>query len=246
MHLCRRPAEDQPLLDYGKGGKDGKGWQHCIGVRWGQYKWNGDDPDRLFKIVGNNHIERECNRLDPDSPSTKQLIQTARAAAERWWYGLAAEPHSFRKPTFLFNFRGQTETNVIVDGAFDRTPGRVVLQPQGASGFSQVGDYVAFRALILQPGTYKLLISYSSSQACTMKLSVGSYRSIARGAAASLDLKLPKQVGIHVPWVVFSKQIPFQTYSAISLFLRRLLCNACWYLLICMTSGFLPSKIHMW
>ena len=94
----------------------------------------------------------------------------------------------------MFNFRGQTETNVIVDGAFDRTPGRVVLQPQGASGFSRVGDYVAFRAVVLQAGAYQIGISYSSTQDCTLKLSVGSYKSIIKGTAPSVEMELPKQV----------------------------------------------------
>ena len=179
-------------MDYGIGGKDGQGYQQCIGVRWGRVKWNGDNPTRVYYINENNHIEGDCNIYS--SADAKSLIETAKVAAASWWEGLVAEPHSFSKPTFYLGFSGQTETNVLVDGAFDRPAGRVVVQPSGASGFSRVGDYVGFKVQVDRKGSYALGVVYSSSQDCTVKLSVGTYSSIMKDKAVAIIFKLPKQV----------------------------------------------------
>lgn len=44
----RQTLKPQPLLDYDKGGVDGKGFQRCIGMRWKNYKWVGD-TDKVYK-----------------------------------------------------------------------------------------------------------------------------------------------------------------------------------------------------
>jgi hypothetical protein len=54
------------------------------------------------------------------------------------------QPHSFQKPTFFLGFEGWNVTNVMPDAAYDRTPGRVRLLPNGATGFTQEGDYMCF------------------------------------------------------------------------------------------------------
>jgi hypothetical protein len=54
------------------------------------------------------------------------------------------QPHSFQKPTFYLGFEGWNVTNMMPDAAYDRTPGRVRLLPNGATGFQQEGDYMCF------------------------------------------------------------------------------------------------------
>lgn len=74
----------------------------------------------------------------------KQLAALMSAAARKWWTDLVAEPHSFQKPTFYLGFEGWTVTNMLPDGAYDRTLERVRLLPNGATGFQQAGDRMCF------------------------------------------------------------------------------------------------------
>lgn len=66
------------------------------------------------------------------------------AAARTWWQSLVSDPHSFSKPTFLLGLNGWSVTNILPDGAHERTPGHVELLPNGAAGFSKVGDSMCF------------------------------------------------------------------------------------------------------
>ena len=197
---CRKPLNPQPLLDYTSGGKDGWGWQQCIAARWDNWKWNGDDPEKIFYLAGNNHIERGCNSLAASDDASRALLNSllskAKSAAKAWWEGLVAEPRSFQKPTFYLGLNGQTETNVIVDGAFERTPGRVTLQSSGATGFSRWGDHVRFKVKILKAGYYLIGVLYSSTQDCSLKASAGSYEDVVGMKSPALKFKLPKQVGL--------------------------------------------------
>lgn len=44
----RKILKTQALLDYDKGGVDGKGFQHCLGLRYKNYKWLGES-NRVFR-----------------------------------------------------------------------------------------------------------------------------------------------------------------------------------------------------
>lgn len=44
----RRVDKKQQLLDYDKGGLEGKGFQRCLGLRWKDYKWLGES-NRVFR-----------------------------------------------------------------------------------------------------------------------------------------------------------------------------------------------------
>lgn len=47
----RKVARSQPLLDFERGGLDGKGFQHCLGLRYKSYKWLGES-NRVFRWAG--------------------------------------------------------------------------------------------------------------------------------------------------------------------------------------------------
>jgi hypothetical protein len=79
-------------------------------------------------------------------------------AARKWWSDLVAEPHSFQKPTFYLGFEGWNVTNVMPDAAYDRTPGRVRLLPNGATGFQQEGDYMCFATEVSDAVKYRIKV----------------------------------------------------------------------------------------
>lgn len=77
-------------------------------------------------------------------PEGRRIAAKLSAAAREWFNDLVAAPHSFQKPTFYLGFDGWNVTNVLPDGAHERTAGRVRLLPNGATGFSQAGDSMCF------------------------------------------------------------------------------------------------------
>lgn len=44
----RKVVRSQPLLDFERGGLGGKGFQHCLGLRYKSYKWLGES-NRVFR-----------------------------------------------------------------------------------------------------------------------------------------------------------------------------------------------------
>lgn len=96
----------------------------------------------LRRITGESHIELPCNEVFGEEK--ERVAKQLAAAARSWWQSLLAEPHSFEKPTFQLGLNGWSVTNILPDGAHERTPGRVELLPNGAAGFSRVGDSMCF------------------------------------------------------------------------------------------------------
>jgi hypothetical protein len=74
-----------------------------------------------------------------------RVVAKLSAAARDWWKSVVADHHSFEKPAFQLGLNGWSVTNILPDGAHERTPGRIELLPNGAAGFSQVGDSMCFK-----------------------------------------------------------------------------------------------------
>jgi hypothetical protein len=75
--------------------------------------------------------------------------------AKNYFTSLVNDVHSFQKPAFQLGLDRWAVTNILPDGAHERTPGRIQLLPNGAAGFSNVGDNMCFAANIVTGGTYK-------------------------------------------------------------------------------------------
>lgn len=55
--------------------------------------------------------------------------------------------------------------------------------------------HAAGAAQVMSPGTYDVVMFYTSTATATLKLSIGTYASILAGTANSLTTTLPAQVG---------------------------------------------------
>lgn len=77
-------------------------------------------------------------------PEKDDIANKLSKAARTYFNSLVADGHSFSKPTFYLGLGDWSVTNILPDGAHARTPGRVELLPNGASGFSKIGDYICF------------------------------------------------------------------------------------------------------
>jgi hypothetical protein len=66
------------------------------------------------------------------------------AAARSWWQTVVASPSSFTKPTYYLGMGNWTMTNMLADGAHERTPGAIRLLVNGAKGFYKQGDKMCF------------------------------------------------------------------------------------------------------
>jgi hypothetical protein len=96
----------------------------------------------FIRLSGGSHIELPCNEVSGEEGAR---VSTAMAAAAREWFSsLAAGPHAFAKPTFWLGLGGWRVTNLLPDGAHARTPQRVVLLSNGATGFNKPGDFLCF------------------------------------------------------------------------------------------------------
>lgn len=93
-------------------------------------------------MEGDSHVELPCNEVLGDEKAS--VARKLSAAARTWWQSLLAERHSFHKPTFQLGLNGWSVTNILPDGAHERTPGRIELLQNGAAGFSQIGDSMCF------------------------------------------------------------------------------------------------------
>lgn len=95
------------------------------------------------RIEGDGHIELPCNEVHGEEKD--HVVAKLSGAARQWWASVVSGGHSFEKPTFQLGLNGWSVTNILPDGAHERTPGRIELLPNGAAGFSQVGDSMCFK-----------------------------------------------------------------------------------------------------
>lgn len=70
------------------------------------------------------------------------------AAARSWWQSVINESSSFTKPMYYLGLDNWRVTNMLADGAHDRTPGNITLLPNGATGFKGVGDRMCFKTKV--------------------------------------------------------------------------------------------------
>lgn len=96
----------------------------------------------MCRIQGESHIELPCNEVNGEEKDG--IARTVSAAVRAWWSSLVADGHSFSKPTFQLGLNGWSVTNILPDGAHERTAGRIELLPNGAAGFSKVSDSMCF------------------------------------------------------------------------------------------------------
>ncbi|KAF6255530.1 hypothetical protein COO60DRAFT_203781 [Scenedesmus sp. NREL 46B-D3] len=159
-----------------------------MGVRYKDYKWLGR-TGKVYRLLGDSHIELPCNEVTGKEGEQMRVLMAG--AARQWWADLLAEPHSFQKPTFYFGFEGWNVTNVLPDAAHDRTPGRVRLLPNGATGFEQEGDYMCFATEVVEAGRYEVALMYTSRALATFELAVGPLADIKAGTAPTILAQLP-------------------------------------------------------
>jgi hypothetical protein len=93
-----------------------------------------------------------------------RVVAKLSAAARGWWKSVVADQHSFEKPAFQLGLNGWSVTNILPDGAHERTPGRIELLPNGAAGFSHVGDSMCFKLDVSCFTTF--VCPYSCSSCC--------------------------------------------------------------------------------
>ncbi|KAI8466606.1 MAG: alkaline-phosphatase-like protein [Monoraphidium minutum] len=199
----RRVVKPQPLLDFDGGGilneqyqhyyKDGSlqekpGYERCLAVRYKDFKWIGR-TGKVYRFKGDSHIELPCNEVT--GPEGDALRAVMSVAGRQWWESVLAEPHSFQKPTFFLGFEGWSVTNVLPDGAHERTPGRIRLQYNGASGFQMPGDRMCFAAQVMAGGTYDVSLFYTSAFPATFTFAIGPIETMSNGEVPSITATLP-------------------------------------------------------
>lgn len=101
------------------------------------------------RIESESHIELPCNEVHGEEKD--RVASKLSGAAREWWKSVVAGGHSFEKPTFQLGLNGWSVTNILPDGAHERTSGRIELLPNGAAGFSQVGDSMCFKLDVSDP-----------------------------------------------------------------------------------------------
>lgn len=122
--------------------------------------------DAACRVHGESHVELSCNEVYGEEKD--RVAQKLASAARSWWQSLLAEPHSFEKLTFQLGLDSFTVTNILPDGATERTPGRVELLPNGAAGFSRIGDRMCF-SLNVSPGRSHAWCVQAGSANCLMQ-----------------------------------------------------------------------------
>lgn len=96
----------------------------------------------LYRLWGTSHIELPCNEVT--GPEAAEVAGRLSTVARNYFQSLVMDAHSFQKPTFQLGLGNWAVTNILPDGAHERTLGRVQLLPNGAAGFSRVGDRACF------------------------------------------------------------------------------------------------------
>lgn len=95
------------------------------------------------RLTNGSHVELLCNEVK--GLEGRRLAKQLASAAQRWFDSLVAEPHSFTKPMFYLGLETWTVSNIIAEGAHERTPGSIKLFANGASGFRDLGDRMCFK-----------------------------------------------------------------------------------------------------
>uniref|UniRef100_A0A383WEH6 Sulfatase N-terminal domain-containing protein n=1 Tax=Tetradesmus obliquus TaxID=3088 RepID=A0A383WEH6_TETOB len=201
----RQTLKPQPLLDYNTGGVRGEGFKRCLGVRYKQYKWladarkskgsgpsytagNASVPTALYKFGDGLHLELPCMEVSKHEP---EMLRFLEQSAEAYFAAMLASSHSFEKALFYIGLHGRPGTNIVADGAIERTPARVKVLPMGLSGFLRKGDSASYRIKVVTAGQYEITLYYQSDEAAVFRLWVGPYSKIQDGTAMHLDARLP-------------------------------------------------------
>jgi hypothetical protein len=79
------------------------------------------------------------------SQQEPQMLQFMEQTAEAFFKAMLASSHSFEKVVFYIGLHGRPGTNIVADGAVERTPARVQVLPMGLSGFVRKGDSASYR-----------------------------------------------------------------------------------------------------
>ncbi|WIA17445.1 hypothetical protein OEZ85_014292 [Tetradesmus obliquus] len=197
----REVNRSQLMLDYDRGGvphsgygdqipgmKLHPGFQMCIAARYRDYKWMGFQPDKVYDL-SSSHIELPCTELP--QPYSSHVAKAIAAAARAWWQTVVSSPSSFTKPTYYLGMGNWTMTNMLADGAHERTPGAIRLLVNGAKGFYKQGDKMCFGVKVESPGTYYAVMFYTSKYNGLFKLSIGPHADIKAGKAPTIKAQLP-------------------------------------------------------
>ncbi|WIA17485.1 hypothetical protein OEZ85_014324 [Tetradesmus obliquus] len=170
-----------------------RGFEMCIAVRRGQYKWIGL-TGKVYRFQNGSHIELPCNEVP--QPQAAAIAAEFAAAAGAWWAGIAAAPHSFTKPVFQVGLQSWNVTNVLAQGAHEisgNSAGNVRVLPNALAGFVEAGDAAWWSLQVLKPGAVSVVLMYTSAVAATFSVSIGGYQSIANGSAPNITAVLPAQ-----------------------------------------------------
>lgn len=74
-----------------------------------------------------------------------EMLRFLEQSAEAYFAAMLASSHSFEKALFYIGLHGRPGTNIVADGAIERTPARVKVLPMGLSGFLRKGDSASYR-----------------------------------------------------------------------------------------------------
>jgi len=175
----RRTLKPQSLLDYDTGGSDGLGFKKCIGARYKDYKWLGKN-DQLYLFEGGAHEEAPCSAVDDEAVRAKLA-----GAARRWWDSVVASPNAFERPVYYIGMPGRGSAAVLGTGPAERTPGRVSVLPVGLVGFSEPGDFAAWRVHVLAGGDFSLGIGLQANHKARFRLTMGTAEQTRASPAAA-------------------------------------------------------------
>lgn len=124
----------------------------------------------------------------------KSMLPKMKAAAQAWWQQILDSAHSFTKQPQFLNYNGATTANVEAAAAVERTPGNIVVQPTGLSGFQSPGDASYWKVVMERPGRYDVSLVYASKSQASFRLALGKYEDIKGGKSATMEFTLPEKV----------------------------------------------------
>ncbi|WIA37621.1 hypothetical protein OEZ86_014523 [Tetradesmus obliquus] len=215
----REVLRPQPLLDYDRGGvansvywkllpglrHNNPGFEACIAVRHREYKWLGA-TGKVYRFQNESHVELPCNEVPEPQASTLANIMSN--AARAWWQSLVADSSSFTKPTYYLGMGKWRVTNMLADGAHERTPGNITLLANGAAGFRAPGDRMCFKTKVLTGGSYDATMFYTSKQWAVFRLAIGTYKAIQDGNAPFITTTLPAVSSVMRGQLIGSIKLP--------------------------------------